>query len=167
MPWKYIVVIIAFGYLGLMFAIAQFAEKRAAAKRSIINNPWVYSLSIAVYCTAWTYYGSVGRAASSGLEFLAVYIGPSLMAVLWITVLGKIIRICKTHRITTIADFISARYAKSLTLGGLVTVFLVIGIVPYISLQIKAVAASINVLIQFPDLRNGISVGSIWFDTAF
>jgi len=167
MPWKYIVVIIAFAYLGLMFAIAHYAEKRATAKRSIINNPWVYSLSIAVYCTAWTYYGSVGRAASSGIEFLAVYIGPSLMAVMWFTVLGKIIRICKTHRITTIADFISARYAKSLTLGGLVTIFLVIGIVPYISLQIKAVAASINVLIQYPELSNDVSSGPIWFDTAF
>ncbi|MBE9541346.1 MAG: histidine kinase, partial [Proteobacteria bacterium] len=146
MPWNYIVVITAFTYLGMMFAIAYYAERRASAGRSIINNPWVYSLSIAVYCTAWTYYGSVGRAASSGLEFLAVYIGPSLMVLLWMTLLRKIIRICKTHRITTIADFISSRYSKSLALGGLVTIFMVIGIVPYISLQIKAVSTSINVL---------------------
>ncbi len=167
MPWNYIVVITAFTYLGLLFAIAHYAERRASAGRSIINNPWIYSLSIAVYCTAWTYYGSVGRAASSGLEFLAVYIGPSLMVLLWMTVLHKIIRICKTHRITTIADFISSRYSKSLALGGLVTIFMVIGIVPYISLQIKAVATSINVLIQYPEATNYVSSGPIWLDTAF
>ena len=167
MPWNYIVVITAFTYLGMMFAIAYYAERRASAGNSIINNPWIYSLSIAVYCTAWTYYGSVGRAASSGLEFLAVYIGPSLMVLLWMTVLRKIIRICKTHRITTIADFISSRYSKSLTLGGLVTIFMVIGIVPYISLQIKAVATSINVLIQYPEVTNYVSSGPIWLDTAF
>ena len=167
MPWNYIVVITAFAYLGMMFAIAYYAEKRASVGLSIINNPWIYSLSIAVYCTAWTYYGSVGRAASSGIEFLAVYIGPTLMALLWMTVLRKIIRICKTHRITTIADFISSRYSKSLTLGGLVTIFMVIGIVPYISLQIKAVSTSINVLIQYPEATNYISAGPIWLDTAF
>ena len=89
MPWNYIVVITAFAYLGMMFAIAYYAEKRASVGLSIINNPWIYSLSIAVYCTAWTYYGSVGRAASSGIEFLAVYIGPTLMALLWMTVLRK------------------------------------------------------------------------------
>jgi PAS domain S-box-containing protein/putative nucleotidyltransferase with HDIG domain len=167
MPWNYIVVITAFTYLGMMFGIAHYAERRASAGRSIINNPWIYSLSIAVYCTAWTYYGSVGRAASSGIDFLAVYIGPTLMVFLWMIILRKIIRICKTHRITTIADFISSRYSKSLTLGGLVTIFMVIGIVPYISLQIKAVATSINVLIQYPEVANYVSSGPIWFDTAF
>ncbi len=167
MPWKYIVVITAFIYLGLMFALAHYAEKRAAAGRSIINNPWIYSLSIAIYCTAWTYYGSVGRAVSSGLEFLAVYIGPSLMLLLGMTVLHKIIRICKTHRITTIADFISARYSKSLALGGLVTIFMLIGIVPYISLQINAVATSINILTQYPEGTTYVASGPIWFDTAF
>lgn len=167
MPWNYIVIITAFVYLALMFAIAHYAEKRASAGRSIINNPWVYSLSIAVYCTAWTYYGSVGRAASSGLEFLAVYIGPSLMVLLWMTVLRKIIRICKIHRITTIADFISSRYGKSLALSGLVTIFMVIGMVPYISLQIKAVSTSINVLFQYPEVVSSVSAVPIWFDTAF
>lgn len=167
MSWNYIVVITAFTYLGLLFALAHYAEKRASVGRSIINNPWIYSLSIAVYCTAWTYYGSVGRAASSGLEFLAVYIGPSLMVLLWMTVLRKIIRICKTHRITTIADFISSRYGKSLALGGLVSIFMVIGIVPYISLQIKAVSVSINILLQYPVVTTYVSSGPIWFDTAF
>ncbi len=91
MPWNYIVVITAFTYLGLLFALAHYAEKRVLAGRSIINNPWIYSLSIAMYCTAWTDYGSVGRAASSGLEFLAVYIGPSLMILLWMTLLNALV----------------------------------------------------------------------------
>lgn len=167
MTWNYAVILTAFVYLAVMFGVAYYAEKRAAAGRSIINNPWVYSLSIAVYCTAWTYYGSVGRAASSGLEFLAVYIGPTLMALLWWTVLRKIIRICKTHRITTIADFISSRYGKSFTLSGLVTLFTVVGIMPYISLQLKAVSASINILIQYPEFIITTSPGAIWSDTAF
>lgn len=167
MPWNYAVILTAFGYLAMMFGVAQYAEKRAAAGRSIINNPWVYSLSIAVYCTAWTYYGSVGRAASSGLEFLAVYIGPTLMALLWWIVLRKIIRICKTHRITTIADFISSRYGKSFALSGLVTLLTVFGIMPYISLQLKGVSASINILIHYPEFIFTTSPGAIWTDTAF
>jgi PAS domain S-box-containing protein len=167
MPWNYAVILSAFVYLALMFGVAHYAEKRAAVGRSIINNPWVYSLSIAVYCTAWTYYGSVGRAASSGLEFLAVYIGPTLMALLWWLVLRKIIRICKTHRITTIADFISSRYGKSFALSGLVTLLTVIGIMPYISLQLKGVSASINVLMQYPELIFTTSPRAIWTDTAF
>ena len=114
---NYVVVLIAFVYLGFMFAIAYYADKRADEGRSITNNPWIYSLSIAVYCTVWTFYGSVGRAAASGFEFLAVYIGPTLMAILWWLVLRKIIRICKIHRITTIAGFISSRYGKSFALS--------------------------------------------------
>ena len=167
MLWKYVVILVAFAYLGVMFGVAYYAEKRAAAGRSIINNPWVYSLSIAVYCTTWTYYGSVGRATTSGLEFLAVYIGPTLMAFLWWPVLKKIVRICKTHRITTIAGFISSRYGKSLTLSILVTVFSVVGIMPYISLQLKAVSTSINVLLQHPEMITPAPSIVLWSDTAF
>lgn len=164
---EYVVILIAFAYLGVMFGVAYYAEKRAAAGRSIINNPWVYSLSIAVYCTAWTYYGSVGRATTSGLEFLAVYIGPTLMALLWWPILKKIVRICKIHRITTIAGFISSRYGKSFTLSILVTVFSVVGIMPYISLQLKAVSTSINVLLQYPEMITLTPVFAVWSDTAF
>lgn len=167
MIWNYLIICIAFAYLGLLFGIAYFAEKRAATGQSIINNPWVYSLSIAVYCTTWTFYGSVGLAAVSGLSFLPVYLGPTLIALLWWIILRKMIRICKTNRITTIADFISSRYGKSFTLAGIVTLFTVIGIMPYISLQLKAVSVSINVLMAHSMGITQQPPAAVWFDTAF
>lgn len=137
---------VAIGYPLLLFAIAWYGDRRADQGRSVIANPWVYTLSIAVYCTAWTFYGSVGRAAGTGLEFLTVYLGPTLMAVLWWQVLRKMVRISKLHRITSIADFIASRYGKSGFLAGLATVIAVVGIMPYIALQLKAVAVSFEVL---------------------
>ena len=141
---------VAFAYLCLLFAIAYYADKRADAGRSIIRSPWIYTLSIAVFCTSWTFYGSVGRAASGGIHFLPIYLGPTLVFLLWWFVIRKIIRISKAHRITSIADFISSRYGKSTSLGALVTVIAVVGIIPYISLQLKAVSTSFNVLRQYP-----------------
>lgn len=136
----------SFGYLGLLFGVAYAAERRVAKRQSWVSNPYVYALSMAVYCTAWTYYGSVGRAAYFGLEFVGIYLGPTLMAPLAWLVLRKIIRICRTQRLTSIADFISARYGKSAGLGALATVGCVLGVVPYISLQIKAIADSFEML---------------------
>src|SRR5688572_31741586 len=123
----WIIVLTSFAYIGLLFAIAYYADKRKEAGRSIIANPWIYALSLAVYATAWTFYGSVGRAASDGIGFLPIYLGPTLMIALWWLVMRKIIRISKTSRITSLADFIASRYGKSALLGGLVTVIAVIG----------------------------------------
>ena len=145
----WVIVAASFGYIGLLFAIAYYADARALAGRSIIT-PVIYSLSLAVYATAWTFYGSVGRAASDGVGFLPIYIGPTLMILLWWFVLRKIIRIAKVNRITSLADFIASRYGKSALLGGLVTVIAVIGILPYISLQLKAVSSSFSILLQYP-----------------
>ena len=131
----------SFAYLMLLFAVASFGDWRAARGRSIISNPWTYALSLAVYCTAWTYFGSVGRAASGGIWFLPIYLGPTLAMVLGWIVVRKMIRIAKTYRITSIADFIGSRYGKSPLLAGLVTLIAVVGIVPYIALQLKAVSA--------------------------
>ena len=139
---KLLVIGFSFGYLALLFGVAYAAERRSAARKSLVSNPYVYALSMAVYCTAWTYYGSVGRAASHGLEFVGIYLGPTLLAPAWWLVLRKIIRVCRQQRLTSIADFISARYGKSAALGALVTVVCVLGVVPYIALQIKAIAAS-------------------------
>ena len=163
-----VILVVAFAYLGLLFAIAYYGDKRADAKRSIIANPYIYTLSIAVYCTAWTFYGSVGRAANSGVGFLPIYLGPTLMAVLWWFVLRKIIRIAKAHRITSIADFIGSRYGKSTLLGGLVTIIAVVGIMPYISLQLKAVSTSYVVLQHYPELVMPYQSGqtALWEDTA-
>jgi Na+/proline symporter/nitrogen-specific signal transduction histidine kinase len=163
------ILLTSLAYLCLLFAIAYYVDKRADAGRSVIANPYIYALSIAVYCTSWTFYGSVGRAASSGLDFLPIYLGPTLTFVVWWFVLRKIIRISKAHRITSIADFISSRYGKSTQLGVLVTVIAVVGIMPYISLQLKAVSTSFNVLLQYPEVLTPHPSGRVPVlqDTAF
>src|SRR5918994_870233 len=146
-----VILLVASAYLAILFAIAHFGDRRADQGRSIINNPYIYTLSIAVYCTAWTYYGSVGRAAAGGIGFLPIYLGPTLMACLWWFVLRKMLRITKAYGITSIADFVASRYGKSALLGGLVTMVAVFGIMPYISLQLKAVSTSVEVILDCPD----------------
>ena len=162
------IILAALIYLGVLFGIAYYGDKRADRGRSLINNPYVYALSMGVYCTAWTYYGSVGRAAGTGLGFLPIYIGPTLMAILWWFVLRKMVRISQVNRITTIADFMASRYGKSTSLGGLVTIIAVIGIVPYISLQLDAVAASFTMLWNYPQAVSATtaSTGLGGLDTA-
>ncbi len=141
-----LVLVASFGYLLLLFTIAAFADRRAAAGRSVIGRPLIYALSWGVYCSAWTYFGSVGRAASSGIWFLPIYFGPMLaMCVAWI-VLRKMARIARTYRVTSIADFIASRYGKSPGLAALVTLITVVGLVPYIALQLKGVSAGYVVL---------------------
>lgn len=136
-------------YVCMLFVIALWVERRSAAGKGPANHPLVYSLSLAVYCTAWTYYGSVGKAATSGILFLPVYLGPTIVILLWWTVLRKLVRLKTTHRITSIADFISARYSKSQPLAALVTVISIMGILPYIALQLKAIISTF-VLITTP-----------------
>ena len=133
-------------YILLLFAVAAWADRRQAAGQSIVANPHIYSLSIAVFATAWTYYGSVGKAATTGLDYLLIYLGPSLTAFSWWFVLRKTVRICRENNITSIADFIGSRYGKSQRLGGLVTLIAVLGIMPYIALQLKAVSTSFEIL---------------------
>jgi len=133
-------------YLALLFAIATWANKKGKQGSSVIAHPWVYTLSLAVYCTAWTFYGSVGRAAASGLEFITIYIGPTLMAGLFWPLLRKMMRICRTYRLTSVADFISTRYGKNFSVAVLVTLFAVAGLIPYISLQLKSITESFEVL---------------------
>src|SRR6476661_2933140 len=152
-----LVLICSFGYLLVLFIIAYWAEKRFKQGKSLLTNPYIYALSMAVYCTAWTYYGSIGRAAEFGPDFLAIYIGPTLIAPLWFVILRKLLRICKTQRITSIADFISSRYGKNTSLGTLVTIVCVLGLLPYISLQIKAIAITFKFLVQKPqNLENSL-----------
>ena len=148
----WVIVLTSFAYLGLLFAIAYYADQRADRGRSVIASPYIYSLSLAVYATAWTFYGSVGRAASDGVGFLPIYLGPTLMIALWWIVIRKILRISKANRITSLADFIASRYGKSALIGGAVTVIAVIGILPYISLQLKAVSSSFTILVQYPEI---------------
>lgn len=148
----WVILLSAFAYLGGLFAIAWWGDRRADMGRSLISRPSVYALSLAVYCTSWTFYGSVGRAASRGAEFLTIYLGPTLMAALSWLVLRKIVRISRVNKITSIADFISSRYGKSATLGGFVTIIATLGVIPYIALQLKAVSTSIAVLLRYPEV---------------
>ncbi|MDO9197550.1 sensor histidine kinase [Rhodoferax sp.] len=164
----WVIISVSFAYLGVLFAIAYYGDKRADAGRSVISNPAIYALSLAVYCTTWTFYGSVGRAASTGIGFLPIYLGPTLVAGLWWFVMLKIIRISKANRITSIADFVASRYGKSQLLGGLVTVIAVIGVVPYISLQLKAVSNSFTILQHYPDIVMPAKAATqaLWQDSA-
>lgn len=156
-----LVLVISFAYLLLLFAVAYWADTRAQQGRSVIGNAWVYALSMAVYCTAWTYFGSVGRAAGSGVWFLPIYLGPMLAMILAWMVVRKMIRISRTYRITSIADFIASRYGKSQLLAGLVTLITVVGIIPYIALQLKGVASAYAVLTN--PLGEGAAVAAPWW----
>ncbi|MFZ2898709.1 MAG: sensor histidine kinase [Saprospiraceae bacterium] len=138
------IILIFVGYAGLLFLMAYIADRRAAAGRSIVKNPLIYSLSLAVYCTAWTFYGSVGRASEAGIGFLPIYLGPAIFVPLWWMVLRKVILVSKNQRITSVVDFLSARYGKSTWLGVLGTVVVVVGIIPYISIQLKAIWLSVQ-----------------------
>lgn len=133
-------------YLSILFFIAYWSEKRNHSKWT--NNPYVYSFSLAVYCTAWTYYGSIGVAAESGLGYLPIYVGPILVIPTWIIILKKIIRISRVNKISSIADFISLRYGNSRFLGALVTLICIVGILPYISLQLKSISDTFHIVTQ-------------------
>lgn len=141
---NYLLVCIIVLYLAVLFYIAFVAERKGKSKW--VNNPMVYTLSLAVYCSAWTYYGSIGIAANSGIDFLPIYLGPVVAAPLWIIVLRKIIRISKQHKISSIADFISLRYGNHRFLGALVTLICLFGTLPYISLQLKAVSETFSII---------------------
>lgn len=142
-----IVIAAALGYVALLFAVAFFGDWRARQGRlGWLSSPVVYTLSISIYCTSWTYYGMVGSATRDGIEFAAVYIGPMLVFVGWWLLLRKLVRIGRVHRITSIADMVSSRYGKSTALAALVTVIAVVASTPYIALQLKAVVASFEVI---------------------
>jgi len=150
------IVMVALAYLGLLFAIAWYGDSRADAGRSLIRSPVVYTFSLAVYCTSWTFYGAVGTAARRGIEFMTIYTGPTIVFLGWWFLLRKIARISKSQRITSIADFIASRYGKSAALGMIVTVIAMIGTMPYIALQLKAVSTSFAVLVDY-DITGQIS----------
>ncbi len=164
-----LVIIASLGYVLLLFLIAYYGAKNSEKGGKLVNNPYTYALSLAVYCTAWTFFGSVGKAAESGIAFLAIYLGPAIFAPIWIVVLKKIILISKAQRITSIADFISARYGKSNFLGALASIIAVLGIIPYISIQLKAVAFSFETLIPGTATMSfvGSSEKAFYLDLAF
>jgi Na+/proline symporter/nitrogen-specific signal transduction histidine kinase len=138
------------GYVVALFLIAFFAERRAArGQLGWLQSPLVYTLSLSIYCTAWTFYGAVGYAARSGLEFATIYLGPTLVVIGWWGFLRKLVRVGKVQRITSIADFISSRFGKSNSLGVIVTLMAVVGTTPYIALQLQSVTLSFAVFSEW------------------
>ncbi|MBB4003899.1 ATP-binding protein [Aurantimonas endophytica] len=142
-----IIVVTAIAYLLLLFAVAWWGDRRATRHSARTSRPGVYALSLAVYCTSWTFFGSVGVAARDGFSFLAIYIGPILVFLLAPRFIERLVRHAKAERITTVADFIGSRYGKNPSVAALATVIAIIGTVPYISLQLKAISTSVAALV--------------------
>ncbi len=143
------------GYVALLFLFAILVERNARLRRRLSGHPLIYALSLAVYCTSWTFYGSVGKAAHSGMSFLAIYLGPTLSIIVWWLLLRKLAWIKHRYRVTSIADFISARYGKSQRIAALATLLALVGRTPYIALQLKAVISSF-------DAMTAAAEGSSW-----
>lgn len=138
---------VAFLYLLMLFAVASIGDRRAA-RWSSAPRPYIYALSLAVYCTSWTFFGSVGLSAQRGLEFLGIYIGPILVFTLGNRLLRHIVRLAKAEHITSIADFLAARYGKSFGVASLATCIAAVGSIPYIALQLKAVSGSVGLVME-------------------
>jgi Na+/proline symporter/signal transduction histidine kinase/ActR/RegA family two-component response regulator len=140
------VIMVALAYIGLLFVIASYGDRlrRLHAGRA---RPMIYALSLAIYCTSWTFFGSVGLATESGFDFLAIYIGPMIMVGLAWPVVVRIIRLSKTQKIVSIADFIGARYGKHQGVAAAVAMIAIIGMIPYIALQLKAVSSSLATIV--------------------
>lgn len=147
---SWLLLLISSGYVGLLFAVAYWGDRRAAREPAAVARPWTYSLALAVYCTSWTYYGAVGRAAAQGWDFLPIYLGPMLVFLLGKPLVTRIVRVSRRHNLTSVADFIGARYGRRQELAALVALIAVVGVLPYLALQLKAVAQSMAVMTR-PD----------------
>ena len=145
-------VLICLGYVAFLFVVAFLAERSALRGRSsaLLRSPLIYTLSLSIYCTAWTFYGAVGYAARSGLEYITIYLGPSLVMIGFWWVLRRLVSIGRSQRVTSIADLISSRYGKSNVLAIAVTLMAVIGVTPYIALQLQSVVLSLSVFAAPP-----------------
>ncbi len=161
-----ILIAVALTYVAFLFGVAFYAERQAArGQGGWLRSPVVYTLSLSIYCTAWTFYGAVGYAARSGLEFVTIYLGPTLVMVGWWWILRRLVRIGRAQRITSIADLISSRFGKSTFLGVIVTVMAVIAATPYIALQLQSVTLSFGVFAEAggqPWGADDLSGGAIW-----
>src|SRR5712675_3733389 len=141
------VIAAAFGYIGFLFLVASYGDRMSPTQRGRAGT-LIYPLSLAIYCTSWTFFGSVGFASRTSIDFLAIYLGPIVMVGLCTPLLRRVIQLAKSQNITSIADFIAARYGKSQAVAATVAVIAIIGSVPYIALQLKAVASSLETILN-------------------
>ncbi|MGD0419784.1 MAG: PAS domain-containing hybrid sensor histidine kinase/response regulator [Xanthobacteraceae bacterium] len=143
----WVVIVIALAYIGFLFLVASYGDRRHDVVRGSRARLLIYPLSLAIYCTSWTFFGSVGVAARTGFDFLTIYIGPVLMVGLAYPLIIRIVRLAKGQNITSIADFIAARYGKSQAVAATVALIAIVGMIPYIALQLKAVSASVSTIL--------------------
>ena len=147
-----LLIAVCLGYVALLFVVAFLAERAALRGRGAwLRSPVVYTLSLSIYCTAWTFYGAVGYAARAGLEYLTIYLGPTLVMIGWWWLLRKLVRIGRTQRLTSVADLVSSRYGKSPALAIFVTVIAAMGLMPYIALQLQSVTESFTTFARMDD----------------
>ncbi len=159
------VLALSLAYLGLLFAVAWFGDRYARDWSASSVAPAVYGLSLAIYCTSWTFYGAVGRAATSGIDFILIYTGPALVVVAGYPMLRKMVRAAKQHNVTSIADFLASRYGKSRAVGVIATLFATVGVLPYIALQLQAVSSTFRT-IAAPTPLPGSVTGVVQTDTS-
>ena len=162
MPGLNGLIAVALLYVAFLFAVAFWADRGARAGRvRWSRSALIYTLSLSIYCTAWTFYGAVGSAARSGLEFVPIYLGPTLVMVGWWWVLRKLVQVGRSMRVTSIADLVSARFGKSRALAALVTVLAVLGTTPYIALQLQSVTLSTEVFADAADPTD-LNATALW-----
>ena len=173
-----LLIFVSLCYVAFLFLVAFWAERRAhSSGAKWLRGPFVYTLSLSIYCTAWTFYGAVGYAARSGIEYVTIYLGPTLVMVGWWWILRRLVRIGRVQRITSIADLISSRFGKSTSLGIIVTILAVVAATPYIALQLQSVTQSFAVFASGsgtewgpPELRQAavwVAVGLAIFTVVF
>jgi Na+/proline symporter/CheY-like chemotaxis protein len=143
----WVVIAVALAYIGLLFLVASYGDRTRGLRHDGRTRLLIYPLSLAIYCTSWTFFGSVGSASRTGYEFLTIYIGPMLMVGLFTPLIVRIVRLAKAQNITSIADFIAARYGKGQAVAACVALIAIVGTVPYIALQLKAVSSSLETII--------------------
>ena len=143
----WVVIVAALAYIGLLFLVASYGDRTRGLGREGRTRLLIYPLSLAIYCTSWTFFGSVGFASRTGFDFLTIYIGPALLIGLCSPLLIRVVRLAKTHNITSIADFIAARYGKSQAVAATVALIAIVGTIPYIALQLKAVSSSLETIL--------------------
>lgn len=149
-------------YAALLVVAAEWAERREARNRPVAANRLVYALALGVYATTWTFYGSVGFAARTGLLFLTVYLGPTLCAAAWWWVVRKLVRLKNAHRVTSLPDVLALRYEKSQAVALLASAVLVVGLIPYVALQLKTMIATLSLLAgdgRFTYPASGLQLG--------
>src|SRR5436305_9930829 len=152
-----VVIVVALGYIGLLFVIASYGDSARTRGGGNRARMMIYPLSLAIYCTSWTFFGSVGLASRTGYDFLAIYVGPMLMIGLATPLILRVVRLAKAQNITSIADFIAARYGKHQGVAATVALIAIVGSIPYIALQLKAVSASLGTILIHLAMTTGLT----------